>query len=139
MSDKPTLRVSQFATHVTQAAGYIQRQVAEQGEVGDMNDVSREGYQTDLMTIMDQLALREVYAVIPGHFGDEFDVVRVGADETGLRLEIQPRWTRARIIREAVRLGLALGILAGIVALVFGIGHDAGIQDAVTNVQLPTR
>jgi hypothetical protein len=121
-----TMRVSRFVTDATACSGRIQRALGEQGVAVE--------------NIMDNLALVDAYAVQSGKVEDqEFDIVRLGVEpDNRLRVEVQRRWTRARIITLIFRV---LGILALLVAVggfAYGMGYDEGRTSGWSDVQLPT-
>ena len=117
------MRVSKFMLDANMCSGRLQRALGDSG--------------TPVESIMERLAEHEVFAMEPDRIdGRTFDIRRLGVtDDMKLIIEIRQQWTSRRAIVEGLRTAAILILLAGIVAVSFWIGHDAGIADSI---QLPT-
>ena len=101
------MRVDQFVLDATKCSGHLQRILKDD--------------ETDVSSIMENLAHFEVIAVQPARLGDHiFDVVRLGVKgDAVLRVEIRQHWNRDRILLVGAKV-LSVAILVGIA---LAIGH----------------
>jgi hypothetical protein len=94
---------------------------------------------------MDDRALADVVSAFSDRIriidgGLSWDVMSTGIDGDGkVRIDVRQHWDSGRaLMLAAVVMGL-VGLVVVTAVLAFGIGHDAGMRDTVTSIQLPTR